>query len=327
MSRQDFSVLLFLLPAEQDDDSIELRAPERDDDLDGPIGLTAAQRRTRRRRLARKNKPYKRPSRDPGPATPSTSRPTLQIQATVIQNVPTTRIVTTAPGPQEAQASASAPPAAATTTVSTEPLKPTRIYQSNRAMMPTPHRRPGWKPSKPFTGYIPVDHPHRGPRMFSGMRHPLSNLFPAHVNYRGLFYESVEHAYQAAKAASVGAWNSRIGIIEACNGIDAMRQGRNLNLTPDEQLVWDSYKVAVMKQLLEEKLKVCPAFKRLLEPGYDYIETTTNPFWGCGIADKKVAATQPFTGANVMGRLLTHLAWHGTFTTTSGSEADDENSQ
>lgn len=83
----------------------------------------------------------------------------------------------------------------------------------------------------------------RGPFWF------LSNFSEALVLYDGIFYPTVEHAYQASKSTDK---TYRLLISENDNPVFAKRLGKTCKLRTE----WDEkFKLAVMKDLLIQKFK------------------------------------------------------------------------
>lgn len=76
----------------------------------------------------------------------------------------------------------------------------------------------------------------------------LSNFYPCHINYEGIDYPSVEHAFQAAKTLDI---EHRIAISEAPTPGKAKRMGRALNLRAD----WEQIKNSVMEELVRRKFQ------------------------------------------------------------------------
>lgn len=80
----------------------------------------------------------------------------------------------------------------------------------------------------------------RGPKAF------LSNFHPAPVYYDGVLYDTVEHAFQAAKTLNLEDRN----IIQSCvTPGKAKRAGRAVNLRKD----WNDVRVNIMKELVFQK--------------------------------------------------------------------------
>ena len=112
---------------------------------------------------------------------------------------------------------------------------------------------------------------------FSGEYRFLSNFFPAEVNFEGMWFGTVEHAYQAAKTIST---SERERIKYAPNPGTAKRWGRNVTLRPD----WEERKIEFMEALVEQKFRLHPSLRlKLLRTGEtELIEGNTwgDTFWG-----------------------------------------------
>src|SRR5581483_1577953 len=81
---------------------------------------------------------------------------------------------------------------------------------------------------------------------FTGEYRWLSNFYPATVEYEGLEYSSVEHAYQAAKTIDPA---ERRRIRESQKPGDAKRMGKQVKVRED----WEKIKFDVMTELVREK--------------------------------------------------------------------------
>ncbi len=131
----------------------------------------------------------------------------------------------------------------------------------------------------------PIDH-------FVGEYRFLSNFFPSELTAdTGFTYASVEHAYQAAKAATE---EERLYIAAAPNPKKAKKRGSKLTLSPE----WHSRKVDVMRSLVRCKFAAGTelAAKLLATGNAELIEGNDwgDKFWGkCN-----------GVGENHMGRLL-----------------------
>lgn len=79
---------------------------------------------------------------------------------------------------------------------------------------------------------------------FQGEHRWLSNFWPASVVFDGVRYQSVEHAYQAAKTDP----EHRSAFL-SCTATEAKRLGRQVPIRP----AWESEKLGVMRMLIEEK--------------------------------------------------------------------------
>ena len=128
---------------------------------------------------------------------------------------------------------------------------------------------------------------------FKGEFFFLSNFYGCPINYLGLLFPTVEHAFQATKTKSAKE-RRRISLIITPGS--AKRAGRKLDLRKD----WETIKVGVMTDLLELKF-IHPQLRRaLLNTGEEYLVEGNNwgdTFWGA--CDGK--------GKNKLGLLLMEL--------------------
>jgi len=126
---------------------------------------------------------------------------------------------------------------------------------------------------------------------FQGPYRFLSNFWPATVEFEGIEYPSVEHAYQAAKTRDV---NSRRRIAAMLEPEEAKRAGRALVLRSD----WEQIKLAVMEQCVRYKFTRHPDLKiALLDTGDAYLEEGNT--WG----DRIWGVYQGY-GENHLGKIL-----------------------
>ncbi len=125
----------------------------------------------------------------------------------------------------------------------------------------------------------------------------LSNFYLVPVQYEGLKYPSVEHAYQAAKTTDV---ELRQGFLRLKHPASAKRVGKVLPL----RVGWKDMKIGIMRQLLESKfsLQNNDLCRRLVNTGtHTLIEGNYrhDTFWGachCEVHDG--------AGNNILGVLL-----------------------
>src|SRR5438270_6235435 len=82
--------------------------------------------------------------------------------------------------------------------------------------------------------------------LFEGPYRFLSNFYPAQVEFDGLTYPTVEHAYQSAKTLDM---NERKRIAQAPTPAEAKRQGRALKYRAD----WEQVKFDVMERCVRYK--------------------------------------------------------------------------
>lgn len=132
----------------------------------------------------------------------------------------------------------------------------------------------------------------------------LSNFWPCSVVLEGVNYESVEHAYVAAKTKDLAI---RKEIAKLPKPGMAKKFGRTLRLRED----WDKIKLGVMKHLLRQKFGPLRELADKLAATYprELIETNTwgDTFWGVCKGE----------GENWLGRLLmlvrSDLFWVGRY--------------
>lgn len=104
----------------------------------------------------------------------------------------------------------------------------------------------------------------------------LSNFFVSPVYYKGIVYETAEHAYQSAKTDDP-VWKERVRT--ATTPGKAKRTGKFLIVKPD----WESIKVDVMEEILRSKFRNPTLAKLLLVTGTKELikgNTWNDTFWG-----------------------------------------------
>jgi N-glycosidase YbiA len=106
---------------------------------------------------------------------------------------------------------------------------------------------------------------------FEGEYGFLSNFYPCRIYYNGLWYPSVEHAYQAAKTADL---DERIRVQSAKTAGKAKRLGKSVTLRPD----WEEVKLEIMRLLVYKKFFDYELRKRLCETGA--AELVEGNWWG-----------------------------------------------
>lgn len=128
---------------------------------------------------------------------------------------------------------------------------------------------------------------------FTGKYKFLSNFYPCFVQYEGVRYPSVEHAYQAAKTLDR---NTRTAFSILPTASDAKKLGRKLKLRND----WEQVKEEVMYECLKSKFSNKNLKEMLLQTGYAHIEEGNNHgdmIWG----------TVNGEGQNKLGKLLMRI--------------------
>jgi ribA/ribD-fused uncharacterized protein len=125
---------------------------------------------------------------------------------------------------------------------------------------------------------------------FRGKWRFLSNFYPSLVNLDGWWYQTVEHAYQAAKTTKI---EDRVPIYNVGSPAGAKSLGQKLSLRPD----WENVKTDVMLLLLRQKFSHYSLRELLLSTGNaELVEGNTwgDTFWG--VCNGK--------GSNFLGKLL-----------------------
>lgn len=109
-------------------------------------------------------------------------------------------------------------------------------------------------------------------REFSGEYHFLSNFHPVSVEYEGVTYPSVEHAYQAAKSLDL---EERDIIRSSGSAGMAKRLGRHVKVRDD----WDDIKLEIMSELVYQKFYGDPDLANKLLGTRDKVLVEGN-WWG-----------------------------------------------
>ena len=120
----------------------------------------------------------------------------------------------------------------------------------------------------------------------------LSNFWFCRVQLDGEWYNSVEHAYVAAKTLDL---EERKSIQKIENPGVAKRLGRKLTIRPD----WDRVKLSIMESLVRQKFKTPYIRKELLATGDEILQEGNlwnDTFWGVDLHTGK--------GENHIGKIL-----------------------
>ncbi|MBC8106366.1 MAG: NADAR family protein [Anaerolineae bacterium] len=129
---------------------------------------------------------------------------------------------------------------------------------------------------------------------FQGEYRFLSNFYPATVEFEGINYPTVEHAYQSAKTLDI-AERKRIAVLATPS--DAKREGRKLKLRDD----WETAKFDVMERCVRYKFtRDADLRAKLLATGYAVLEEGNN--WG-----DQVWGVVNGVGENRLGKILMKL--------------------
>jgi ribA/ribD-fused uncharacterized protein len=126
---------------------------------------------------------------------------------------------------------------------------------------------------------------------FEGPYRFLSNFYPAEVEFEGMRYPSVEHAYQSAKTLDL---ETRKKIAALANPGDAKRMGRAQQVRAD----WEQVKFDVMEKCVRYKFTHHPELKeKLLATGDAYLEEGNT--WG-----DRIWGVYQGQGENRLGKIL-----------------------
>lgn len=127
----------------------------------------------------------------------------------------------------------------------------------------------------------------------------FSNFSDSLVNYEGVAYMTIEHAYQAAKTTDL---SIRLRIAGCTNPAQAKRIGKTLQLRPD----WDKMKLDIMYELLVQKFAKGSFNSKALNATGDALMIEGNwwhdLFWGQCSCDR-----HNWDGANHLGGLLMRI--------------------
>lgn len=126
---------------------------------------------------------------------------------------------------------------------------------------------------------------------FTGRDRFLSNFWLCKIQYNGLTYPSVQHAYQAQKTTDV---NIQKQISQLSTPYEAKSFGKTIAIRND----WDQIKLQIMYKLVNKKFSENPTLKNLLISTQDKVlierNTWGDTFWG--VYDNK--------GENNLGKIL-----------------------
>lgn len=137
-------------------------------------------------------------------------------------------------------------------------------------------------------------------RCFKGKYFYLDNFYPCQVEFEGMLFPSVEHAFQGAKTLDM---IERAHFCAYPDPATAKSQGRKVKLRSD----WETVKIDIMRQLVYNKFKRQMSYgdgtapvnilQMLLDTGDAYLEEGNlhgDRFWG----------TVKGEGQNWLGKIL-----------------------
>ena len=133
---------------------------------------------------------------------------------------------------------------------------------------------------------------------FDGPYAFLSNFFFSPIEYEGITYPTVEHAFQAAKSLNP---IERQAIADLPTPGAAKRAGRQVALRKD----WEDVKIEVMRECLAKKFEHPDLYAKLLETGDEKLVEGNHwhdNFWGVCSCERSQGQ-----GLNHLGKLLMEL--------------------
>jgi ribA/ribD-fused uncharacterized protein len=133
---------------------------------------------------------------------------------------------------------------------------------------------------------------------FRGEHYFLSNFYSCDIQYEGITYPSVEHAYQAAKTLEepVRQW-----ICNAPTASDARYRGQQIKLRDG----WKLKRLGIMGVLLRKKFSKPELARMLMETGNSLLiehNIHHDNYWG-----ECICPTCGVTGTNYLGTMLMAL--------------------
>ena len=143
---------------------------------------------------------------------------------------------------------------------------------------------------------------------FRADSHPFSNYYMCKINVFEREFPSAKHAYQWRKSQIFEREDLALRVL--CTKTPREARETVAELT-DVQIWTNDVKILAMKCVLVAKFQSCELFRTRLLDCKDKIiaETTSDTFWGVGVAPNIAIFTNPdkFLGCNVIGNLLMNL--------------------
>ncbi|KAJ8305045.1 hypothetical protein KUTeg_017405 [Tegillarca granosa] len=135
---------------------------------------------------------------------------------------------------------------------------------------------------------------------FKGVSSPLSNFYPCQIFYLGFIFQSVEHAYQFAKARFHGLHHLAHKIRNAPTA--GILKSLTKNITISEN--WHKNKLNILWELVNIKFNNCSAFKEFLlsTNNQNLNHNVSDAYWRTG--DE---GGQKIGGQNIFGNMLMQL--------------------
>lgn len=123
----------------------------------------------------------------------------------------------------------------------------------------------------------------------------LSNFYSSEIEYMGILYSTVEHAFQASKTGDSA---ERYQIAMLGTPGEAKRRGRMVSLRDD----WDIVKIPIMSKLVSLKFQNLILKQQLLDTGDQILQEGNywqDTFWGVNL--------ETGVGNNHLGKILMNL--------------------
>lgn len=134
-------------------------------------------------------------------------------------------------------------------------------------------------------------------KQFSGRHAFLSNFHPSPIEFEGIEFPTVEHAFQAAKSSDP---EIRREIAALPTPGKAKRAGRKVK--DFDRVSWEAKKVEVMRQLVRLKFEIPELRELLVATGDEQIQegnSWNDTFWGVSLKTGK--------GQNHLGRIIEEI--------------------
>ena len=142
---------------------------------------------------------------------------------------------------------------------------------------------------------------------FSGMAHPLSNLYSCAVIHEKRRYSSSEQAIQFAKAELYGDQPSAMKILSCHNPLQCLHLGKSVVGFKSNPSLWYNNAKKIIQKITFSKFQIPHLKIALLATEDRYLaESTLGDYWGIGLSHKSPDLENPkkWTGRNGFGEIL-----------------------
>jgi ribA/ribD-fused uncharacterized protein len=137
-------------------------------------------------------------------------------------------------------------------------------------------------------------------KQFKGEHAFLSNFHASPIEFEGILYPTIEHAFQAAKTEDR---ETRLKIAEKDSPSKAKRAGGRRGIIKDfDQQSWEAKKVETMRTLVRLKFEDPILREKLIATGDQELQegnTWNDTFWGISLKTGK--------GRNELGKILEEI--------------------